>query len=183
MKKIIIYTFFVIFIVLGGFVVSQNQQISIRIHWQWIIIWTPNNLDLWTITSWSIVEVSFWDHFWIEDLRWSNTGHYTTMQCDGLYGEWAAAWVVITGVQLSWANVERLLWLENDTLIYSNLVSWTDITSPQLYLYRNNNISNGWVWNKYWNKPSIRITVPDDVPVGTYKGKITYTLYDYWIDF
>gem|GEM_PF-3837982 len=48
-------------------------------------------------------------------------------------------------------------------MVYSNLTSWTDITEPQLYFYRNENTTNpGWV-NRYGNKPAIKISVPSDI--------------------
>lgn len=174
-KKIIISFFSFLFI---GVVISQNAQLSLDIQWQWLIIWTPSNLDLGTISAGSTIESNFLDYFWIEDLRWTNTGHYTTIQCDGLYGPDGATSTVITGVELSGAVIEKIWGKDNQTLIYSNLSSRTDITSPQLYLYRNDSVSNNGAINKYWNKPSIKITVPTWTPAGTYKGKITYTLYD-----
>jgi len=140
-----------------------------------LIIWTPANLNLWSVNPWDTIEINFDDYFWVEDLRWTNTGHYTTIQCDWLYGP---SNFVITWLQLSWATVEMIDWRTNNTLIYSNLSDRTDITDPTLYLYRNNDLSNNWAINRYWNKPAIRVFVPEDAPAGSYKGKITYTLYD-----
>ena len=162
------------------FVVHVNAQnnVSLNIDGQWLIIWTPSNLDLWTVSSGDIKEINFLDPFWIEDLRWINTWHYTTIQCDGLYGPNALTSTVITGVELSGAVVEKIGGRDNDTLVYSALSSFTDITTPQLYLYRNDSFWNNGAINRYWNKPTIKITVPSWTPAGTYKWKITYTLYD-----
>ena len=179
MKKLYLFIVFSLFsFVFTSVVFWQSQQVSVEIRGQWLIIWTPANLNLGFVSDWATITRSFLDYFWIEDLRGTNTGHYTTIQCDGIYGPNGATSSVITGIQLSWTSIERILWTDNNTLIYSNLSTWTDITTPQLYLYRNNNISNGWVWNRYGNKPSIKIIVPSGTPAGTYKGKITYTLYD-----
>jgi hypothetical protein len=147
---------------------------TIAISW-WLVIGTPANISLWSLTAWSGYVYTFSDYFWIEDLRWNNTGHYTTIQCDGLYGPNNA---IITGVQMSGSLIEKIVWITNNTLIYSSLTTWTDITEPQLYLYRNDIIGANGAINRYWNKPSIKITVPADVPSGSYKWKITYTLYD-----
>jgi hypothetical protein len=156
-------------------VLGTESQVSITLSARWLFVWTPANLNLWSVSPGGTVEVNFDDYFWVEDLRWTSTGHYTTIQCDGLY--WSNNYI-ITGVQLSWINVEMIAGISNSTLIYSNLNSRTDITQPQLYLYRNNSSSNNWVINRYGNKPSIRVFVPEYAPVGTYKWKITYTLYD-----
>ncbi len=169
---------FVCFLFWCWFVFSNTQKISVVLNWQWLIIWTPANLDLGTVSSGDIKEINFLEPFWIEDLRWTNTGHYTTIQCDGLYGPNTLTSTVITGVQLSGAVVEKIWWKDNDTLVYSALSSFTDITTPQLYLYRNDSVSNNGAINRYGNKPTIKITVPSWTPAGTYKWKITYTLYD-----
>ncbi|HKL43963.1 MAG TPA: hypothetical protein VJ892_01650, partial [Candidatus Absconditabacterales bacterium] len=150
-------------------------QISVTIKGQGIIIGTPANLNLGSVNPGDTVEINFDDYFWVEDLRGTNTGHYTTIQCDGLYGP---SNFVITGLQLSGATVEMIDGRTNNTLIYSNLSDRTDITDPTLYLYRNNDLSNNGAINRYGNKPAIRVFVPEDAPAGSYKGKITYTLYD-----
>lgn len=171
-----IFAFLTVFCVLCvWFALGAESQVSVVLGTRWLFIWTPTNLSLWSVSPWNTVEVLFDDYFWIEDLRWTSTGHYTTIQCDGLFGPNG---YIITGVQLSWVNVEMIAGRSNSTLIYSNLNIWTDVTSPQLYLYRNNGASNNGAINIYGNKPSIRVSIPEDAPVGSYKGKITYTLYD-----
>lgn len=164
-----------VFVFFPVIVNANNSLVSVEVLSAWLIIWTPENLNIWSVSPWNDKEVNFTDYFWIEDLRWTNTGHYTTIQCDWLYGPSDA---IITWVQLSWATVDMIAGKPNNTLIYSNLSSRTDVTEPKLYLYRNNNVSNNWAINRYWNKPAIKITVPSWVPAGSYKWKITYTLYD-----
>ncbi len=166
---------FWLFLLLIIFVEAQNSQVELSVQGQWLIIGTPNNLNIWSVSEGDTIESSFVDYFWIEDLRGISTGHYTTIQCDGLYGPSDS---IITWVQLSWAIVDRIAWTANNTLIYSSLSSRTDITEPKLYLYRNDIVWTNWLINRYGNKPAIKITVPSWVPAGSYKWKITYTLYD-----
>lgn len=156
---------------------QSNSQwtLSLAILWDGLIIGTPANISLGSVNPGGTVETTFDDYFWIEDLRWTSTGHYTTIQCDGLYGPGG---YVITGVQMIWSLVDLIRGLSNQTKIYSNLSTRKDITIPQLYLYRNNNWTDPGFMNRYWNKPSIRVSVPSNAPVGSYKWKITYTLYD-----
>ena len=179
-KYLFLFTFFCI--LWFKIVFAQNVDkwnLNLYIRWNWLIIWTPSNLNIGAVSPWSNVEFNFSDYFWVEDLRGTNTGHYTTIQCDWLY--WPN-WFVITGIQISGNLVDLILWLENQTNIYSNLNLWTDITLPKLYLYRNNDPSTVWIINKYGNKPSIKFYVPQDAPAWSYKGKITYTLYDFPIN-
>ena len=174
MKKKIFFSI-ILSLFLFSFVIWQTKEIAVKVLGLWLIIWTPNNFSLGTVSQWNTIELDFSDHFWVEDLRWSNTGYYTTIQCDWLY--WPNNFI-ITWILLSWSHVELLNWYPNTTLIYSNLNAWIDVTSPKLYLYKNDNVVNNIIWNKYWNKPSIKINVPVDAPAGTYTWKITYTFYD-----
>lgn len=176
--KFVLLVFSCLFLV--WLVLAVDSKVSVTLYTRWLFIWTPANLALWSVIPWNTIEVDFPDYFWIEDLRWTSTGHYTTIQCDGLYGPGGA---IITWVQLSWANVDMIAGKPNETLIYSNLNTWTDITQPQLYLYRNNSVSNNGAINIYGNKPAIKINVPLGIPSGHYKWKITYTLYDMWFDY
>lgn len=175
----IFYLFFVCLV----FGENMQSMVSVQLNTRWLFAWTPANLSLWPVTPWNTIEVNFSDYFWIEDLRWNSTGHYTTIQCDGLFGPNGSTGTVITWVQMSGLIIELVAWTANNTLIYSNLSTWTDITKPQLYFYRNENTTNpGWV-NRYGNKPTIKISVPSGTPSGTYRWKITYTLYDMWFNY
>jgi hypothetical protein len=174
-KKFFLFILLPVFVLFSFVLAQYTQEVQVQIFWKGLVIWTPSNISLGTVTAWSTVEKTFDDYFWVEDLRWVNTWYYTTVQCDGLY--WPDNFI-ITGVQLSWNLVELLQWNGNQTDIYSNLDSWTDITTPQLYFYKNDNVPLNYHGNKYWNKPSIRISIPNNAPAGTYRWKITYTLYD-----
>lgn len=179
MKKTLL-SILVFVAIIFGYVFAQSTshgELSLKIIWNGLIIGTPANLSLWTVSPWTTVQKTFDDYFWLEDLRGISTGHYTTIQCDGLYGPNG---YVITWVQMIWPNVVLIGWLTNQTTIYSNLSSRTDVTTPQLYLYRNNNIDTSTLGftNRYGNKPSIKVSIPSNAPVGSYKWKITYTLYD-----
>lgn len=175
--------YYIVLIILFGlfcyFSWSAFSQVAfdaeITISGAWVIIWTPSNLVLWTIDSWDNIETSFADNFWIEDLRWTTTWHYTTIQIDGLYGPNNT---VVTWLQLSWDNINLIGGLANNTLIYPNFNSWTDITLPRLYLFRTDDNLYNWALNRYWNNPTLKINIPTWVPSGYYSGEITYTLYD-----
>ena len=175
MKKINIIILVSFVFALWFFVLWSESQVKVTISWQWLIIWTPDNLNLGTTIPSSVVTKNFSDYFWINDLRGNDTGHYTTIQMDALYGPNDA---MITWIQIMANTLDLLNWTINNTLINPDLSVWSDMRKPVLFFYRNNSLNN-WRINKYWTKPSIRIIVPTDVPSGNYKWKITYTLYDY----
>lgn len=158
--------------------------VSVQIEGNWLVIGTPGAVVLWTGTVWSPIEYQFtWDNYFrIRDLRWLETWHYTTIQCDWLYREW---WnEVITWVFFK-TTTGILLWgLENDTDINPELQQWIwlDITEPQLYFYRENGWHNWWVTNVYIDYPVITVMIPEWTTPGVYRWKITYTLYDMSFD-
>ena len=150
-------------------------DIVVNIRWQWLIIWTPANISLGSFFS--SKEVTFTDDLWIEDLRWSKTGHYTSIQ-------WVVYWwdgEIVSGATVEFkSNSDNiiLLWGVADNADFNrNFTSYRDITKPKLLFYRNDNQNHSWYFNKYWFKPSLRISVPSGA-TWPYKVKLSYTLYD-----
>ena len=131
MKKSFLFVFLSLFALVWISLAQIQKEVHVEISWLGLVIWTPSNISLGSVSAWTTVEKTFNNYFWVEDLRWVNTWYYTTIQCDGLY--WPDNFI-ITGVQLSWNLVELLQWNGNQTDIYSNLDSWTDITSTTIFL-------------------------------------------------
>lgn len=162
-----------------------SNMVSVQIVWNWLVIGTPWAVHVWTLSAWNSWSYTFsWPNFfWIRDLRWLSQWHYTTIQCDGLYRVWWD-WV-ITGVMLKATAWQLSWWLANQTKINAALQSWEwlDITEPVLYFYRNDGWHNSGVTNRYIDYPTITVNVPSWTPSGTYKWRITYTLYDMNFDY
>ena len=157
-----------------------DNIISVQISGNWLVIGTPWAVKLWAVVRWTGIEYKFeWEnYFWIRDLRWYEQWHYTTIQCDWLYQEWWN-WV-ITGIMLKSTEWILKWWIGNGTKINELLQheDWLDITEPVLYFYRNEGEHNGGVTNIYVDNPVLKIFVSESVDTGTYRWKITYTLYD-----
>lgn len=161
------------------FCIWQNSALlTLTIQWQWLIIWTPANINLWTLNPWTPAELSFTDYFWIEDLRGSKDGHYTSIQ-------WLVYWW--DGEIISWATVEfstnsgnfTLIWgATEDETFNGSLASYTDISEPKILFYRNNNQEHIGYVNRLWFQPKIKVTVPNDAPSWPYTLRLSYTLYD-----
>ena len=142
---------------------------------------TPNNVNLWLpTTSGSDQEISwkFNGDFWIEDLQWYITGHYTTVQCDGVYG---SAGNKLTGVFLKAGNTTPTLiqWSPGSVHISTWLLDYTSINTPVTYIYKSTDIQNAWLANRYWDTPRLKILIPGWTPPGTYTGTIVFSLYMY----
>jgi hypothetical protein len=162
-----------------AFAWSEAWTLSLQIRGFGIRHGTPNNVHLWTpTTSSSDQEISwqFTDNFRIEDLQGYMTGHYTTIQCDGIYGSLGNT---LTGIYLKAGNVTPtlLLWNSGNVSIGTALGSYITILTPVTYIYKATDIANAWVANKYWDKPRLKITIPWWTPPGTYSGTIVFSLY------
>lgn len=142
---------------------------------------TPNNINLWIpLTSSSDQEISgqFDGAFRVEDLLWLMTGHYTTIQCDGV--RWLLG-NILTWVYLKAGNSDPtlLLWLSGNVRIGTSLLDYTSIISPVTYIYKPTDSANLWLANKYWDIPWLKILIPGDTPAGTYSGTIVFSFYYY----
>ena len=140
---------------------------------------TPNNANLWVLsTSTTDQEFSgqFSDYFRVEDMEGYVTGHYTTIQCDGVYGP---AGNKLTWVYLKAGNTSPTLLLgtSGDVLISSGIYDYASILSPMTYIYKPTDTGNAWLVNRYWDKPRLKIVIPAYTPPGTYSGTIVFSFY------
>ncbi len=147
----------------------------------WLRHGTPSNVNLWVIpTSTSDQDFSgqFSDYFWIEDLQWYITGHYTTIQCDGVYG---SAGNTLTWVYLKAGDLTPTLvqWLSGNVHIASGLANYTSILNPITYFYKPTSNINAGIVNTYWDKPWLKILIPWSTPPWSYSGTIVFSFYSY----
>ena len=159
---------------------AEQGTITFKITWIWIRHGTPDNMNLGTISaSTNDQEISwqFTDTFWVEDIEWYITGHYTTIQCAGVYGPNNA---ILTWVELMAGNTEpELLMGITGTNVFINpmLHTYTSITKPVTYIYKTTDTNNIWIVNKYGDKPWLKILIPPTSPAGIYSGTIVFSFY------
>jgi hypothetical protein len=173
--SLIIWLFSIYFV----FALDRTSEITFEIKWIGIRHGTPDNLNLGTIQYSNQAQEITWKfgkYFWVEDLMWLRTGHYTTIQCDWLYGPTGA---VITWIYLmAWNPVpERIFGVTWNVLISTTLNSFQSIYKPLVYIYKPTSGSNFWLANRYGDEPIIKIVVPPNPTAGTYRWIIMFTLY------
>jgi len=184
-KRYIFWVIWWVFLLLSSwlsyftFAWSVEWTLSLEIKGFGIRHGTPNNVNLWTpTTSSSDQEISwqFTENFRIEDLQWYITGHYTTIQCDGVYGSLGNK---LTGIYLKAGNSSPtlLMWNPGHVFIGTALDNFVSILTPVTYIYKSTDIANAWVANKYWDMPRLKIIIPGSTPPGTYSGTIVFSLY------
>lgn len=163
------------------FASSEEWTLSLEILGLGIRHGTPNNVNLWTpVTSSSTQEIlwQFDENFWVEDLQGYITGHYTTIQCDGIYGPGG---IKLTGVLLKAGNNTPTLmqWTPGNVFISTGLYTYASILSPVTYIYKLTAPNNVWLLNQYGDKPRLKIIIPAYSPPGSYSGTIVFSFYPY----
>jgi len=154
-------------------------ELSLEIEWIWIRHGTPSNLDLWVISYSPQEQEITWQFdsgFWIEDLMWLVSWHYTTIQCNGLSD---GNWSIITWIYLQAWNADpiKVLWNTWNVLISSGLIAYKSIYNPLVYIYKPTDPINIWKANKYQDIPTLKVVVPANTTAGTYSWTIVFSLY------
>lgn len=151
--------------------------------WQ-LTIWVSGaTVNLWTWNAGDILEGQFPENsFYVSDLKWSQSGYYTTISVTDLTGSINGETKTIPA-----SNVEFKAWLAtpalitgnaNDYVVFdSNVSDYHAINSAVQYIQRNAGNGYGILW-VYGDKPEIKVTIPAYTPATTYHGVITYTLYE-----
>ncbi|MFZ2151047.1 MAG: hypothetical protein WAZ12_01965 [Candidatus Absconditicoccaceae bacterium] len=158
---------------------ATNVQLNLEIEGIGIRHGTPSNLDLGVISySPQDQEITgqFNSGFWVEDLMGLITGHYTTIQCNGLNDGNGS---VITGIYLQAGNASPIKVLGNtgNVLISNDLTAYKSIYNPLVYIYKPTNSANIGKANKYQDTPTLKVIVPANTTAGTYNGTIVFSLY------
>ena len=149
-----------------------------------ICIWTDSSFSFGTYTvsaSAQTLTGSFTGYFYVDDLKSSESGYYTTVQMSGhLVGTW---WAVI-----SWSNVYMrttstwitlLAWMTGDhkVSVDNNMLSFQSLDVPRQLI-----VKGTWATDlivaKYGTIPEMQLIVPAYQPVWIYTAILIYTLYE-----
>ncbi len=182
-KKIFLLLCIFVFSTFSYIVLAQNinqWDVTMRITWLGIRHGTPENFPIWVVSasptdqevSWQFIEP-----FWVEDIQGYITGHYTTIQCDGIYGP---AMTKLTWIELKAGTMTPELLMGTtwpNVAINPALSIYQNITEPITYIYKDTDITNAGIVNKYGDKPWIKILIPTATPPGVYSGTIVFSFY------
>jgi len=164
-------------------------QINLSVIKWALTIWTETwNLNLWEVNVSNNAQTLSWsfgaNSFWVEDMKWVESGYYTTISVTDL--TWTVAGHMISADNVSlktaWNEPSYITWaIVNDSkvIFWSAITSWHSGSTPVNYFQRLNTASeDAWrVW-KWWDDLQIKVTIPAHTPYDTYRWTITYTLYD-----
>lgn len=161
---------------------AAEADITLKITGLGVRHGTPENLPIWMVMALPTdqeISGQFTENFRVEDLLWSIVGHYTTIQCDGIYGPY---WTKLTWIELKAGNIlPQLLMGMTGPNVYINpdLSHYINITEPVTYFYKETETNQLGIINKYGDKPWIKILIPSSAPPGIYSGTIVFSFYPY----
>jgi len=118
--------------------------------------------------------------FFIDDLKGSNNGYYTTIQTTALSGTNGIIGTGNISIKTPSALVSLITGNANANVILSGGAAWTsyrNFWTPLTFISRGA-WANAGVIGKYGVRPFIQVIIPAYQAVGTYTATITYTLFD-----
>jgi len=121
-------------------------------------------------------------YFWVDDLKWADSGYYTTVQMSGDLVGPGTAFIPAVNVKMSTASVGSagitLLAGTANSLVQVNagMASYQSLDVARRLIERNT-AANFWVIGKYGVLPLMQLDIPAYQSVGTYTGTLVYTLY------
>lgn len=182
LKKIWICLGIVIFCTIFSVVfadIETQGKVSLQISGLGIRHGTPNDVHLGTLSTAPYDQEfsgQFTEPFWVEDLQGNITGHYTTIQCDGIY--WPDGYI-ITWIYLKAGNIVPTLLqgVSGHVYIYSAFSDYISILHPLTYMYKPTDVFNGGLTNKYGDMPRFKLIIPANAPAWSYSGTLTFSFY------
>ena len=165
---------------------STNTTITVKINPGDVCIGSTGAFDFgqYTIASTSqTVNGTFTSEFWVEDLKWSDTGYYTTVQMSGNLQGPGSSNISSGNVSMRTASVGNagitLMGGSANTnvVIDSAMSSYQTLNAPRTLIKRNNGANFGLI-GKYGVNPEMQLIIPAYQAVGQYTGTLVYTLYN-----
>ncbi len=119
--------------------------------------------------------------FYVSDLKWSQSGWYTTVSVSDLSGQ-TTDWVISknnVSFKAGSSNVNLITGSANDKVVFdSSRTDYTSMSNPLQYILRGTGADGANKLGIYGDDPRLQVEIPQFTPADQYKGIITYTLYE-----
>ena len=121
-------------------------------------------------------------YFFVDDLRGSNSGYYTTVQLNADLSGPGTSTMLRTNVFIKTpavgsAGITLMAWSANTNVqVQAGMAAFQSLDTARQLIIRNTGTNNGLI-GQYGVLPQMQLIIPAYQAVGTYTGTLTYTLY------
>lgn len=166
---------------------TTTTQVQVQILPGNICIGSTGAFDFWSYTvssSDQTVNGTFTSPFYVDDLKWSDTGYYTTVQLSWALTQsgWSAtipaanAFMETTAVGN--AGITVMAGSANPRVVVNGGMAAYQSLDVARRLIERPLQANFWVVGQYGTTPLMQLIIPAYQPVGTYTATLVYTLYE-----
>lgn len=165
---------------------STNTTVTVTINPGDICIGSTGafNFGQYTISSASqTVNGTFSSPFWVDDLKWSNSWYYTTVQMSGVLQGPGSSTIPAANVSMKTsavgsAAITTMAWSSNaNVVVNAGMAAYQTLNTPRRLIERVNGANFGLI-GKYGVTPQMQLVIPAYQAVGSYTGTLVYTLYN-----
>jgi len=164
---------------------STNTTVTVTINPGDICIGSTGafNFGQYTISSISqTVNGTFSSPFWVDDLKGSNSGYYTTVQMSGVLQGPGSSTIAATNVSMKTtaignAGITTMAGSPNtNVVVNAGMSAFQTLNTPRRLIERVNGANFGLI-GQYGVTPQMQLIIPAYQAVGAYTGTLVYTLY------
>jgi hypothetical protein len=122
------------------------------------------------------IEKQFGDYIWVYDLKWIDSGYYTTLSVTNLTG--LTSFISSGNIAIRATGLTLMSWTTNPRVVLaSGLDNYVSFTWVITFIKRDT-AANSSVKGQYGALPRLRITIPAFQTIENYQWVMTYTLYE-----
>jgi len=165
---------------------STNTTVTVTINPGDICIGSTGAFDFgqYTVSATAqTVNGTFSSPFWVDDLKGSNSGYYTTVQMSGVLQGPGSSTIPATNVSMKTtaignAAITTMAWSSNaNVVVNAGMAAYQTLNTPRRLIERVNGANFGLI-GKYGVTPQMQLIIPAYQAVGAYTGSLVYTLYN-----
>jgi hypothetical protein len=142
------------------------------------------NFGQYTVSSIAqTVNGTFSSPFWVEDLRGSNSGYYTTVQMSGVLQGPGASTIPATNISMRTtavgnAGITTMAGSPNtNVVVNAGMSAFQTLNTPRRLIERVSGANFGLI-GQYGVTPQMQLVIPAYQAVGSYTGTLVYTLFN-----
>jgi hypothetical protein len=142
------------------------------------------NFGQYTVSSIAqTVNGTFSSPFWVDDLRGSNSGYYTTVQMSGVLQGPGASTISATNISMRTTavgngGITTMAGSPNtNVVVNAGMSAFQTLNTPRRLIERVNWANFGLI-GQYGVTPQMQLVIPAYQAVGSYTGTLVYTLYN-----